>query len=238
MQDISNAIREGAEAFMATAVPRHRHHGHRHRHRPLRRLLHALAASCHQDRLCLPRRRGLLGSLGLHRDVRLHPRQHPYRSRRTPQHEPRAPYRSPWRRSHRPRRGCTLPRRSRRSLPGLWGTGQSPGRRLSTRRLRLRRIADRALCPARRRHLYQGRGCRRRPRRQGGGRHTRRRPAQPGRHRRPRRRQRGRLRRPRRGHLRVHRSGERRRHDPGRNLIPGLWHQGHPLSAHRASPST
>ncbi len=58
---------------------------------------------------------------------------------------------------------------------------------LSTGRLRLRRIPGRALRSARRRHLHQGCRRRRRPRRQSRGRHPGGRPTQSCRHRRPRR---------------------------------------------------
>ncbi len=95
------------------------------------------------------------------------------------------------------------------------------------RRLRLRRLVRRPLRPARRRHLHEGRRRRRGPRRQGRGRHSRGRPAQPGRHRRPRRRQRRRLRRPRGRPLRVDGGREHRRHDPRRHARGGAREAGH-----------
>ena len=76
--------------------------------------------------------------------------------------------------------------------------GYAPSDRTVDRRAgraRLRRLADLDLRPSRRRHLHQGRRRRRRPRRQGRSRHSRGRSAQPGDHRRQRRRQRRRLRR-------------------------------------------
>ena len=97
------------------------------------------------------------------------------------------------------------------------------------RRLRLRRLVRRALRAARRRHLHQGGRRRRRPRRQGRGGHPRGRPAQPGGHRRPRRRQRRRLRRPRRRPLRVDGRREHRRDDPRRDARGRAREAGHGL---------
>ncbi len=234
MQDISNAIREGAEAFMAK----------QYRAIAVMAVVIAIALfagyyaslspSRRQDRHRLLDRRGLLGSLRLYRDVRLHPREHSHCSRRSLQHELCAADGAARRCRYGSGRRRALAYRRRRALPLLRRPRRSARGRLSARRLRLRRVAGRALRPARRRHLHQGGGRRRRPRRQGRGRHPGRRPAQPRRHRRPRRRQRRRLRRPWRGHLRVHGGRERRRHDPRGDALSGLRHQGHPLPAHRA----
>ena len=94
-----------------------------------------------------------------------------------------------------------------------------PRRAVPHRRLRLRRLVRRAVRPARRRDLHEGRRRRLRPRRQGRGGHPRGRPAQRGRHRGPRRRQRRRLRRPRRGPVRVDRRREHRGDDPRRRRL-------------------
>ncbi len=111
----------------------------------------------------------------------------------------------------------TPPGRGRPLRPGQRarrrGADQDPA---ADRRLRLRRLVRGAVRPARRRYLHQGRRRRRGPGRQGRGRHPRGRPAQPGGDRRPGRRQRRRLRRPWRRPVRVHRGGEHRRHDPRR----------------------
>ena len=89
---------------------------------------------------------------------------------------------------------------------------------------RLRRVADLDLRPSRRRHLHQGRRRRRRPRRQGRGRHSRGRSAQSGDHRRQRRRQCRRL----RGHggrpVRDLRGDGRRDDGAGVDLLRGQGH--------------
>ena len=86
-------------------------------------------------------------------------------------------------------------------------------------RLRVRRLAARAVHARRRRHLHQGGRRRRRPRRQGRAGHPRGRPPQPGDDRRQRGRQRRRLRRDGRRPLRVLRGHPRRRDHPRR---PGV----------------
>ena len=86
-------------------------------------------------------------------------------------------------------------------------------------RLRLRRLAARAVPARRRRHLHQGRRRRRRPGRQGRGRHPRGRPAQPGHHRRQRGRQRRRLRRHGRRPVRELRGHPRRLDHPRRGGV-------------------
>ncbi len=114
------------------------------------------------------------------------------------------------------------------------GMHELRARAAADRRLRLRRQLRGPLRPARRRDLHEGRRRRRRPGRQGRGRHPRGRSAQPGRDRRPRRRQRGRLRRPRRRPLRVDGGRERRRHDPRHRALPGVRAGRDPLPAARA----
>ena len=88
-------------------------------------------------------------------------------------------------------------------------------------RVRVRRLAARAVPPGRRRHLHQGGRRRRRPRRQGRGRDPRGRPAQPGDDRRQRRRQRRRLRRHGGRPLRVVRGDAGRVDHPRRSRVPG-----------------
>ena len=87
-------------------------------------------------------------------------------------------------------------------------------------RLRLRRLAARAVPARRRRHLHQGGRRRRRPRRQGRSRHPRGRPPQPGHHRRQRGRQRRRLRRHGRRPVRELRGHARRLDHPRRRRVP------------------
>ena len=86
-------------------------------------------------------------------------------------------------------------------------------------RLRVRRLAARALPAGRRRHLHQGRRRRRRPRRQGRAGHPRGRPPQPGHDRRQRRRQRRRLRRHGRRPVRELRGHARRVDHPRRRGV-------------------
>ena len=86
-------------------------------------------------------------------------------------------------------------------------------------RARLRRLADLDLRPSRRRHLHQGRRRRRRSGRQGRSRHSGRRSAQPGDHRRQRRRQCRRLRRHGRRPVRDLRGDHRRHHGAGLDLL-------------------
>ena len=89
------------------------------------------------------------------------------------------------------------------------------------RRLRVRRLVDRAVPPRRRRHLHQGGRRRCRPRRQGRSRDPRRRPAQPRDDRRQRRRQRRRLRRYGVRPVRVLRGDAGRIDHPRRSRVPG-----------------
>ena len=84
---------------------------------------------------------------------------------------------------------------------------------------RLRRLADLDLRPSRRRHLHQGRRRRRRSRRQGRSRHSGGRSAQPGDHRRQRRRQCRRLRRHGGRPVRDLRGDRRRHHGSRRDLL-------------------
>ena len=102
-------------------------------------------------------------------------------------------------------------------------SGDAPER---ARGLRLRRRAAGHVHACRRRHLHQGRRRRRRPGRQGRAGHPRGRPAQRRHHRRQRRRQRRRLRRHGRRPVRVLRRHAGRRADPGHGRLrregPGL----------------
>ena len=98
---------------------------------------------------------------------------------------------------------------------------------------RLRRFADLDLRASRRRHLHQGRRRRRRSRRQGRSRHSGRRSAQPGHHRRQCRRQCRRLRRHGRRPVRDLCGDRRRHHGSRRDLLRrhGGSGLGHALSA-------
>ena len=242
MQAISNAIKEGAEAFLrrqnttigilAAAAGRGHLPALRLRPRPprLRPGPDGPAAGLLDDPLLRPRR-GLLGHRRLRRHVDLDPHEHPDRLGGPHVAERRAPDGAARRRRLGPLRRRHVALRRRRPLlarepvhRGPAGADPAPDRRL-----RLRRVVRGALRAARRRHLHQGRRRRRRPRRQGRGRHPGGRPAQPGRHRGPRRRQRRRLRRPRRRPLRVDRGREHRRHDPRRHARRVPRQAGHGL---------
>ena len=98
--------------------------------------------------------------------------------------------------------------------------GQRPHRDRRHGGARLRRLADLDLRPSRRRHLHQGRRRRRRPGRQGRSRHSRGRSAQSGHHRRQRRRQCRRLRRHGGRPVRDLCGDHRRHHGAGLDLLP------------------
>ena len=235
MQKISNAIRQGAEAFlrrqnrtiMALAVLVRRPDLHRLRgaaEPPRLRPGELVAGTGDVDHHLLRLRRRLLGVRRLRGDVDLHPQQLPHRPRRPLQHQPGPPHRPARRGGLRPAGGGHEPARRGRPL--------RPGERLQQRRgvgrhppahrgLRLRRLLRGPVRPVGRRDLHQGGRRRRRPGGQGRGGHPRGRPPQPGGDRRPGGRQRRRLRRPWRRPVRVHRRREHRRHDPGRLAGPG-----------------
>ena len=252
MQAISNAIKEGAEAFlrrqnrtiaMLAVAPRRRDlPALRVRPRPPRlrpgsrppcaspsgpRCRSCSGAACSVDRR-------------LRRHVGLDPHQHPDGLGGPDLPQRRAPDRAARRRGLGPLRRRDVALRRRRPL--LAGHATSP--QVPPAQIPLLIVGygfgaslRGALRPARRRHLHEGRRRRRRPRRQGRGGHPRGRPAQPGGHRRPRRRQRRRLRRPRRRPLRVDRGREHRRHDPRRHPRGGAREAGHGLLGRASSAS-
>ena len=242
MRQISDAIREGAEAFlsrqyrtigMLSIVAAAAIFGFYFFNRDVKNIEEMGVGTFWKVTLSFLIGRPVLRDRRLHRHVRLDPRQHPHRHRRDDEPQQGPPARAARGRRLRPRRGLHEPARRGRPVLAVRRDARLPARAAPDRRLRLRRELRRPLRPARRRDLHQGGRRRRRPRRQGRGGHPRGRPAQPGGHRGPRGRQRRRLRRPRRRPLRVDGGREHRRHDPRHRALPGVRPGRDPLPAPR-----
>ena len=198
-----------------------------HRHRSARQVRRQQSAL---DLDLLPRRRDPLGLRRLPGHADRRPRQRAHRRQCPKGAQPRPAHRLQLR--HRDGHDGGRPRaaRPRDHVPDLAGLP-------SARRVRLRCILNRALCPRRRRHLHQGRRCRRRPGRQDRGRHSRRRPPQSRHDRRQRRRQRRRCRRHGRRPVRVVCQLNRRHHGPRRRRGHALRHRHRGLEGRPVRPA-
>ena len=215
MRAISDAIREGAEAFlsrqyrtiaMLSVVAAAAIFGFYYVNRDVANIAEMGAGTAWKVTISFIDRGALLGDRRLHRHVRLDPGQHPHRGGGDDQPQP-ARCRSRCAAARSP--GSSVVAMSLLGVGGLFwlfgGMQRLRARPAADRRLRLRRQLRGAVRAARRRHLHQGRGRRRGPRRQGRGGHPGGRPAQPRGDRGPRGRQRRRLRRPRRRPVRDRR---------------------------------
>ena len=193
MQEISGAVREGAQAYLRRQYLDHRRRRHRRLHRPRPVCCRWDVAIGFAIGAILS---GAAGFIGMNVSVRANVRTAQAASESL---AGRPRHRLQVGRGDRHAGGGPRAARRRRLFLGADRADASCARRSRRHRraggARLRRLADLDLRPSRRRHLHQGRRRRRRSRRQGRGRHPRGRSAQPRDHRRQCRRQCRRLRR-------------------------------------------